>query len=120
MKRRVLIVDDDADLRETLCTALADEGYECTGAANGAEALARLRSGDMPQLILLDLMMPVMDGWTFREEQKKDPRLAGIPVLVLSASPLTAEHLGDSLRAIRKPMDLDVLLSAVNETIAPE
>jgi CheY-like chemotaxis protein len=120
MKGRVLIVDDDADLRDTVCTALADEGYECVGASSGAEALDRLRSGDLPQIILLDLMMPVMDGWTFLEQQQRDPRLAHIPVLVLSASPRVEDLAPDAARALRKPMDLETLLSAVSETIAAQ
>lgn len=86
MAHRILVVDDDADIRETLVEVLEDAGHETISAANGIEALERLRSSDAPPcLILLDLMMPVMDGRTFREEQLKDPALAAIPIVVLSA-----------------------------------
>src|SRR5262245_34872901 len=82
---RVLIVDDDYDIRATLHEILSDEGYDVASSANGFEALQALRSGTAPCLILLDLMMPVMDGWQFRAQQLSDPTLASIPVVVLSA-----------------------------------
>lgn len=86
MPHRILVVDDDDDIRETLVDVLADAGHETIAAANGREALDKLRAIDaLPCVILLDLMMPVMDGPTFREEQLKDPALAAIPVVVLSA-----------------------------------
>lgn len=116
MKRTILVVDDDLDLRDTVCTALADEGYDTAAASNGTDALERLRAGETPDLIILDLMMPGMDGWAFREEQKRDPRLSPIPVLVISASRRLDEPALDA-RYLRKPMDLDALLSVVSEMI---
>ena len=118
MKRTILVVDDDVDLRDTVCTALADEGYDTEAASNGADALDSLRAGAPPDLIILDLMMPGMDGWAFREAQKRDPRLAPIPVLVISASRRLDEPALDA-RYIRKPMDLDVLLATITEMIGP-
>jgi CheY-like chemotaxis protein len=112
--RTILVVDDDADLRETLAQILADVGYSVASASNGEEALSYLRSGPPPSLILLDLMMPVMDGWQFRELQRNDAALAGIPVLVISASGTWQEQrtrLG--VECVRKPVDFDHLLAAV-------
>src|SRR5512142_2938239 len=83
--RRVLIVEDDVDIRETLGELLATAGYETAGAANGLDGLAAARRAP-PDLIVLDLMMPVMDGWEFRSAQRRDPALASIPVIVISAS----------------------------------
>ncbi len=83
---RILVVDDDAALRGALAELLADDGYEVSCAENGADALAKLWLGPMPSLILLDLAMPVMDGWTFRRAQRGDPRFAHVPTVVLSAS----------------------------------
>ena len=77
----ILVVDDDPDIRDSLREVLEDEGYGTSCVANGREALDFLRSGKRPCVILLDLMMPVMDGWQFLEEQKRDPALAAIPVL---------------------------------------
>ncbi len=110
-------MEDDASIRETLADLLADEGYSVSCAANGAEAFALLSSDAAPSLILLDLMMPVMDGWTFRSLQRRDPRFAGIPVLVLSAGhggdPHAVAGLGvDAFLA--KPFDLDTLVSTVH------
>src|SRR5438270_7170536 len=83
--RSILLVEDDAATREALALILGTEGYRVTGAANGAEALGVLRSAPPPDLILLDLMMPIMDGWQFRREQVRDAALSAIPVVVLSA-----------------------------------
>src|SRR5919206_1695644 len=80
----VLVVEDDFAIRETLRELLEDEGYRVAWAANGKEALARLHER-APRVILLDLMMPVMDGWEFRVAQQRDPALASIPVVVISA-----------------------------------
>src|SRR5438128_8871587 len=81
----VLIVEDDADLRDMMAQLLTIEGFSATTVANGREALDYLTRGDRPDVILLDLMMPVMDGWEFRRTQLADPALADVPVIVLSA-----------------------------------
>ncbi len=86
-ERTVMVVEDDALIRELVLELLTVEGFEAVAARNGAEALESLRGGGArPALILLDLMMPVMNGWQFREEQLGDPALADIPVVVMSAS----------------------------------
>src|SRR5688500_17713436 len=86
-RTRVLVVEDDEGIREALCDLLATEGFDVTSAVHGADALEKLRgNGEKPNVILLDLMMPVMDGWAFRAEQRRDPALAAIPVVVITAS----------------------------------
>lgn len=84
--RRILLIDDDADLRESMSEALGGAGFVVSCAANGREALDRLSSGELPDVILLDLLMPVMNGWQFCEERKRDPRLVAIPVIAMSAA----------------------------------
>jgi CheY-like chemotaxis protein len=114
----VLVVDDDLAIREALIMALEDEGYQVAGAANGRDALDYLRqSPQMPQLILLDLMMPIMSGWDFRAEQEQDPSLAPIPVVVLSAD-RSIQAKAASVNAdgyLQKPVDIVVLLDTVNQ-----
>lgn len=109
----ILVVDDDDDVRAALAEVLAEEGYRVTGATNGREALDCMRKGPRPDVILLDMMMPVMDGWQFRAEQQRDPRLAAIPVVVLSASPQYATETLDCACSLRKPVELDLLLETV-------
>jgi CheY-like chemotaxis protein len=83
----VMVVDDDEDWRALVVQFLADSGFDAQGFPNGREALAALRLRDeRPGAILLDLEMPVMTGWEFRREQLRDPRLAGIPVVVASSA----------------------------------
>jgi CheY-like chemotaxis protein len=111
----VLIIEDDTDLRETLAALLDEEGFEVATAANGQEALEHLRKSRRPRLILLDLMMPVMDGWEFRQRQQQDPRLADIPVAVVSAvgaMGLQADFL-DAAAYLPKPLELTRLRSVV-------
>ena len=85
-KKSVLVVDDDADIRETLTLVLEDEGYAVASVANGEEALSWLRSHEeRPDVILLDLMMPIMDGMEFLKVQMVDPELSKIPVVVFTA-----------------------------------
>jgi CheY-like chemotaxis protein len=113
--RRILIVEDDSDLREALAQVLRDEGYEVLGASHGQEALESLRGGRRPCLILLDLTMPVMNGWQFRDIQRHDPALSEIPVIVLSAGqdlPAQMPLLGLQ-EFIRKPIRLEFLLDSV-------
>jgi two-component system chemotaxis response regulator CheY len=87
MAKRILIVEDADDISETMKELLETEGYEVACVANGLEALRHLESTKaLPNLILLDLMMPQMDGYAFREEQTKHPNLASIPVLVMTAA----------------------------------
>jgi CheY-like chemotaxis protein len=107
---RVLIVEDDADIRETLGELLEEAGYETDEAANGREALDAARRA-RPDLIVLDLMMPVMDGWQFRTAQKSDPALAEIPVIVISASGPPGSIDADTY--LQKPFPLDRLVAEV-------
>jgi CheY-like chemotaxis protein len=109
--RRILVVDDDPDIRAALEDALSVSGYEVAAARNGKEALQRLRSSRC-DLVLLDLMMPVMTGWEFREEQSRDPALAGVPVIVISAARSPAPI--DAAAYLPKPFDLDRLLELVD------
>jgi CheY-like chemotaxis protein len=81
----ILVVEDNADLREAMASLLAAFGYEVVTAADGTEALDRLRRGSAPCLIVLDLEMPRTDGWKFRAEQLRDPELAAIPTIISSA-----------------------------------
>jgi CheY-like chemotaxis protein len=115
MGATVLIIDDDDALRETLGMILQDEGYKVDMAANGQEALTRLRSAPPPCLILLDLMMPVMSGWEFRVRQRQDPALCAIPVIVVSAVANSVERMAalDATAYFKKPVDLDALLATV-------
>jgi CheY-like chemotaxis protein len=118
--RTVLVVDDDVNFREILKQILSLEGYRVTSAATGAEALEVLQGVSSPCVILLDLMMPVMDGSQFRREQARDPALAEIPVVVVSAAsnvPQKAAALG-AAGYIQKPVDLDNLLSTVQRYCA--
>src|SRR5882724_1347611 len=82
----ILVVDDDDDLREVICGVLEDAGYQAASAGNGREALDFLRSSPRPCLVLLDLMMPVMDGLAFIAEKEADSLLANIPVVVITAA----------------------------------
>src|SRR3712207_9589138 len=81
----ILVVEDNPDSRETLTLILEGVGYEVKSAENGREALTTLKNHPHPCIILLDLMMPVMDGWEFRQHQQNDPNLAQIPTVVVSA-----------------------------------
>jgi len=107
--KRVLVVEDDDDIRSTLAELLESEGYEVTSAADGRQGLARALERP-PDLILLDLMMPVMNGWEFREEQKRDPSIAGVPVVVVSA---VSRASIDASEVIAKPFSIDDVLDAV-------
>jgi len=82
----ILVVDDDDSIRETLTEILSDQGYDAVGIENGREALTYLDGKAVPCLILLDLMMPVMDGWQFLRERQKSERLQRIPVVVVTAA----------------------------------
>lgn len=102
----ILIVDDDAGSRKALAEVLTDEGYSVATAGDGADAMTYLRQGHRPRVILLDLMMPGVDGWDFRAEQKRDTALADIPVIAISA----AGKLMDADHSLRKPIKIEALL----------
>jgi CheY-like chemotaxis protein len=117
----ILVVDDESSMREMLAEVLEEEGYRVACAANGLEAITYLRAASAhPCVILLDLMMPVMSGWEFREEQRHDPVLASIPVVVLSA----VQNLAHEAKAIGvtrhlpKPIDFASLLDTVEHYCA--
>jgi two-component system, chemotaxis family, chemotaxis protein CheY len=106
------VIEDDPDLIEALCELLNIYGYTASRAADGIAALETLEHGDLPDLILLDLMLPRLDGWGFREAQLNDQRLKDIPVIVLSAvgeivKPIEADHL------LRKPVSPETLFASI-------
>ena len=111
----VLVVDDDADVRELLRVALCAEGYDVAGVDNGRAALNHLRSHVETCFILLDLMLPVMDGAHFRSAQLHDRSLAWIPVIVMSGASDTDRRARDlgARRLVRKPLDLDEVKRAL-------
>jgi len=113
--KSILIVEDEDSTRYLLAMLLEDEGYAVSQAANGHEALARLRSQALPQLILLDLMMPVMDGWKFRRIQKEDPALGSIPVVVVSAASEVGQKAVALMAAsyLQKPIEPNHLLATI-------
>jgi CheY-like chemotaxis protein len=108
----VLVVEDDPDLRLMMAHLLAAEGFETMVAANGRQALEALEHGPTPQVILLDLMMPVMDGFAFRQAQQLLPRFAHIPVIVLSAVAERASSI-HAVATLKKPLDVDALIAAL-------
>lgn len=113
---RVLVVDDDDALREAVADAISDAGYVVEQAENGRIALDKMRAHS-PCLVLLDLMMPVMDGWEVVAEMERDPSLASVPVCIVSAQDRIAPP--RSLKALRKPVSLETLLDTVGEYCKP-
>src|SRR5438034_634386 len=109
----VLIVEDDNDLRDMMAQLLMLEGFQTAAVANGREALEYLNSGARPDVILLDLMMPIMDGWEFRRRQQADPTVSAVPVIVLSALDPTRAADVNANAFLKKPLDFDRLLALV-------
>ena len=111
----VLLVEDDHDVRETIAEVLTDEGYVVVTAADGHQALEQLRGGLRPFAILLDLMMPGMNGYQFRAAQRAEPAIADVPVIVLTADRLIDQKAAelDAAAYLRKPTPLDELLSTL-------
>jgi len=109
----VLIVEDDEDLREMMAQLLTLEGFQTATVANGREALEYLHQASKPDVILLDLMMPVMDGWEFRRQQQADPAIAPVPVIVLSALDQGRASNLEATAFLKKPLDFDRLLMLV-------
>lgn len=112
----ILLVEDDLEIQGILAELLALEGHEVFLASNGREALDLLRRGPTPQVILLDLMMPVMNGWDFRVRQLQSPAIAGIPVIVMTG--VDEPPLPISLRPaayLRKPLEFSRLVAVIAE-----
>jgi CheY-like chemotaxis protein len=111
----ILLVEDNDDVREMMAVALELGGYEVMSAPNGRAALDVLRCSPRPSLILLDLMMPVMNGWELRSVLSRDPRLAAIPVVVVSAVTTDVSQRLPDTPFVPKPVDIDNLLDVVDE-----
>ena len=111
----ILVVEDDAALRDALCDVLAGDGHRAIGATNGLHALSELQTLERPDLIILDLMMPVMNGWDFHAHLKANAGLRTVPVLLLSAYVQRGTHTGpqDVEGALQKPVSMDDLLGWV-------
>ena len=109
---RLLVVDDDREIREALRTALEDEGFTVAVAANGAEALAKIQER-RPRLVLLDLMMPIVDGWEVLDRVRADPSLDDVRVCVCSAAPDLASPRADFV--LRKPFGVEAVMSVVEQ-----
>jgi CheY-like chemotaxis protein len=108
-QRPILLVDDDEDVRETIADVLQGQGYLTIVAANGKEALELIARRGPPSLILLDMMMPEMDGWEFRRQQAAHPELASVPVVVFSAGGKFPED----VPVLTKPVTMEDLLAVV-------
>lgn len=119
--KMVLVVDDDMDSRDAILETLRTAGYTAHCATNGKEAMDQLETGVRPSVILLDLMMPIMDGWQFLAERARKPRLSSIPVVVLSAYGNPARSDSDMTIAdyLQKPFGLDRLLTTVDRHCRP-
>jgi two-component system chemotaxis response regulator CheY len=113
---RVLVVEDDLDLGETVCEILKISGYRASHATDGLAALRMLGQGELFDLILLDLMMPRMDGWAFRDAQLRDQKLKDIPVVVLSAVGEIAKPI-EAERHLHKPIEPETLLQTIQHLI---
>ena len=120
MSPTVFIVEDDLDTREMLARFLELEGFTVESAENGKLALERLGRGSRACVILLDLMMPVMDGWQFRQAQVKNENLAKIPVIVVSAAGRERIERIDADAYLSKPVDLEELLGCVTQFCHPD
>jgi CheY-like chemotaxis protein len=115
----ILVVDDDPDIRDTLQILLESEGHTVEQAADGTEALAQLESGRTPSVILLDLMMPGLDGESFIKSLRRDPAIANIPIIILSghqAAKQIAEDLGVA-GVLVKPIEFDALTSMIERAL---
>ena len=116
--KRILVVDDDIDIRDILADVLKDEGFTVVCAANGKEAIRQLKShAERFDLILLDLMMPEADGWDFRRMQADEPDHKDIPVILMSASSNAQEQVSalGARGCLRKPFRVDELLVAIEQ-----
>jgi CheY-like chemotaxis protein len=115
MQDMVLVIEDEDEARTVLMEILELEGFKVRGFANGADALNYLNGADRPCLIVLDILMPVMDGRQFRAALLTDAEMAKIPVVIVTAlDPSAAWDLG-AVKVLKKPVDIDALLNAVRQ-----
>jgi CheY-like chemotaxis protein len=117
--KRVLVVDDERMIRELVAEALREAGYRVETAANGADALQLMRAAPPPHAIVLDLMMPRLDGTSFVQIMRLDPRLCTVPIVLVTAAygaANAAERIG-AQTCITKPFELDALIEAVTRVI---
>lgn len=115
-----LIVDDDAHIRDSLSEHLREKGFEVLSAGHGVEALEVARRGPRPDVIVLDLLMPVMDGWDFRAAQLASPDLADIPVVVISAAGFSPRTVLGQLSVadyLMKPLHPDTFVAAIRRAV---
>jgi signal transduction histidine kinase len=117
-QKLILLVEDDHGIRQAIHQLLEEEGYAVVPARNGRDALERLHAGSLPDLIVLDLRMPVMDGWEFRAVQKNDPNLATIPVLAVSADGSAKAEAIAAEGYLHKPLRASVLLETIGRILA--
>lgn len=119
MTKRILVVEDDTSIRELLVELLESEGYAVFSAVNGLEGLRFLQGNQQPDLILIDLMMPVMDGYAFRTEQLKHETWSKIPTVVMSAEANAKEKMKSfNISAfLSKPVELETILKTVSRFI---
>src|SRR5262245_13775095 len=112
---RILIIDDDQDIRDIMTIVLRAEGHEVVTAVDGVEGLEQLRLGSRPSLIFVDMMMPRLDGRAFLEAMRSDPKIADVPVVILTGHPAArneAKELGTAGYLV-KPVELDELLGTI-------
>ena len=117
----LLVVDDDANIARALSNLLEDEGYRVVAAENGKRGLELVEAGLRPNAIILDLMMPVMDGWDFRAEQLKDPAIRETPVIVLTATGFSRRTIREQFGGVEylaKPPSTDHLLDTLRRVCA--
>jgi CheY-like chemotaxis protein len=119
----IMLVEDDAELRDALGGALEEEGYAVVLASNGRQALDRLKTLPLPNVILLDLLMPVMNGWEFCKHTKADPAVAGIPIVAMSGAVSrdpASPYFIDVNDFVKKPINLKDLLGKLPKYTARE
>lgn len=115
---QILIVEDDDDLREVVADLLSDLGYRVASAINGRDALDYLRSHRPPSLIVLDLMMPVMDGVEFCRRRLRDPALRSIPIFLFTARGQSIANIS-AVRVLKKPLVVSEFIDAVRSVMTP-
>ena len=114
----VLLVEDDPAIREMMVVLLGFEGLTVVPVEDGADALTYLKEGGRAKVVLLDLMMPRMDGWSFRREQRADPSIAQIPVIIVSACPPALTEGLNAVATFQKPVDVGQVIDIVRQIAA--